>query len=123
MSRNRMIKTTFWEDEKLSTIKRDARLTFIALWNLSDDYGVVKGNSVWLKNRIFPYDLDLNLADFEIWLNELIKIKVICPFCINSEKYYHIKNFLIHQKINRPSTEKRNPIPPDNILKKTQDEF
>ena len=115
MARNRMIKTDFWDDEKLATISRDSRLTFIALWNLSDDYGVVKGNSVWLKNHIFSYDEKLKLAEFETWLNELIDIKVIYTFNSNSEKYYYIKNFLEHQKINRPST-KRNPEPPDNIL-------
>lgn len=115
MARNRMVKPELWEDEKLATIKRDARLTFIALWNLSDDYGVVKGNSLWLKNRIFPYDENLKTSEFELWLNDLIKIEVICPFNKNGEKYYYIKNFLIHQTINRPSA-KRNPEPPDDIL-------
>lgn len=115
MARNRMVKPEFWEDEKLATVKRDSRLIFIALWNLSDDFGVVKGNSLWLKNRIFPYDENLKASEFESWLNELIAIKVICPFNKNSEQYYYIKNFLIHQTINRPSA-RRNPEPPDDIL-------
>ena len=115
MARNRMIKVEFWDDEKLATISRDARLTFIALWNLSDDYGIVKGNSVWLKSRIFPYDEKLKLSEFESWLNELREIKVIYLFNGNHEKYYFIKNFLDHQKINRPSPSK-NPSPPNNIL-------
>ena len=113
-----MIKTEFWDDEKLATIKRDSRLTFIALWNLSDDYGVVKGNHVWLKNKIYPYDENLKLSEFSVWLSELENICIIIPFQSNSEKYYYIKNFLDHQKINRPS-EKRNPEPPDNILEQS----
>lgn len=115
MSRNRMIKPGFWDDEKLATIKRDSRLVFIALWNLADDYGIVKGNSIWLKNRIFPYDEKIKLLEFNTWLDDLIKIKVIYLFIKNDEKFYYIKNFLEHQIINRPS-KKRNPEPPDNIL-------
>jgi len=56
MARIRTIKPEFWDDEKLSLVSRDARLTFIGMWTFSDDYGVVKGASVWLKSKIFPYD-------------------------------------------------------------------
>ena len=115
MSRNRMVKAEFWEDEKIGTVQREARLTFIALWNLSDDYGVVKGNTMWLKNRIFPYDEDLSLSDFKIWLSELEKITAIFPFTNNGEKYFFIKNFLKHQKIDRPTLSKKNPVPPEEI--------
>jgi len=117
-----MIKTDFWEDEKLATIKRDSRLTFIALWNLSDDYGVVKGNPVWLKNRIYPYDEALELSEFKKWLSELEGINVILPFGSNGEQFYHIKHFLTHQRINKPSKQ-RNPSPPENSLKNNAEEF
>ncbi len=119
MARNRMIKVEFWDDEKLATIKRDARLTFIGLWNLSDDYGVVKGNSVWLKNRIYPYDENLKLSEFEIWLDELQRINAIIPFNSNGEQFYYIKNFSNHQVISHPSG-KRNPEPPNNILENSR---
>ena len=115
MARNRMVKPEYWEDEKIASVQRESRLTFIALWNLSDDYGVVKGNSIWLKNRIFPYDEDLSLSDFETWIAELVKISVIYPFNSNGEKYYFIKNFLKHQRIDKPTPSKRNPEPPRDI--------
>jgi hypothetical protein len=115
MARNRIIQKTFWDDEKISEISKPARLVFIALWNLSDDYGVVKGHHVWLKNRIFPYDND-QIDDFHSWMNELIKSKFIISFkANNSERYYFIKNFTNHQFINRPSA-KRNPEPPKDII-------
>lgn len=56
MARSRMIKPEFWDDEKLASISRDARLTFIGLWNHSDDFAVVKGHASWLKNKIFSYN-------------------------------------------------------------------
>lgn len=113
MARLRVIKPEFWDDEKLATISRDARLTFIGIWNHADDYGVVKGHTLWLKNNIYPYD-DIKSQSFQGWLSELESIKVIAPFTVNDEKYYYIKNFLKHQTINRPS-QTRNPNPPDNI--------
>lgn len=115
MARNRIIQKTFWDDEKMSKVSKPARLVFIALWNLSDDYGVVKGRSVWLKSRIFPYDND-DINEFEVWLSELEGQKTIIPFIAgNQENYYFIKKFNTHQTISRPS-EKRNPEPPDDIL-------
>lgn len=115
MARNRIIKPEFWDDEKLCTISRDARLIFIGLLTNSDDYGVVKGHAGWLKSRIFPYDEDLSLNKFKDYLLSLEKINVIYPFTINSEKYYFIKNFLKHQTIDKPS-KNRNPEPPQDIL-------
>ena len=114
MPRNRMIKVDFWDDEKLATISRDARLTYIALWNFSDDYGVVKGHHAWLKNNIYPYDEKLNLDTFKKWLLEIETLKRIIPFSNNGEIFYYIPKFEVHQTINRPSLQ-RNPEPPDNI--------
>jgi hypothetical protein len=112
MARTRTIKPEFWDDEKLSTTSRDARLTFIGIWTNSDDYGVVKGHPAWLKSAIFPYD-DIKLSEFGKWLAELESLCCIVPFFHNGERYYHIKNFLKHQTINRPSQAK-NPSPPDD---------
>ena len=104
-----MVKAEFWDDEKLSTISRDARLTFIGLWTNSDDYGVVKGHHSWLKNKIYPYE-SINVETFQKWLGELEKILCIIPFDAEGEKFYYIRNFDKHQVINRPS-EHRNPEP------------
>ncbi len=117
MSRNRVIKPEFWDDEKICKVKRDARLTFIGLWNNSDDYGVVKGHPGWLKSRIFPYDEDLSLGEFKKWLDDLEDIDVIIPFIAHGESYYFIKHFLVHQKIDKPS-KTRNPEPPKDIENK-----
>jgi hypothetical protein len=84
------------------------------MWTASDDYGVVKGHPVWLKNQIFPYD-DISNNTFAKWIRELETIKSILPFEHNQEKYYFIRTFNNHQKVDRPSL-LRNPEPPDNIL-------
>ncbi|TES88933.1 MAG: hypothetical protein E3J94_07160 [Desulfobacteraceae bacterium] len=114
MARNRMIQKIFWDDEKLSGISKPARLVFIALWNLSDDYGVVKGNPSWLKSRIFPYEKN-SMDEFNGLLREIEDKEFIFSFKSNKEKYFFIKNFQKYQIINRPSKQ-RNPEPPDNLV-------
>lgn len=113
MPRNRMIKTEFWDDEKLSKVSMEARLIFIGLWNFSDDYGVVKGDPRWLKNHVLPYEDSVSPQKFARWLSELENI-FIFGFESACEKYYFIKNFQKHQTINRPS-QTRNPEPPDKF--------
>ena len=120
MPRSRMIKPEFLDDEKLASISRDARLTFIGMWIHSDDYGVVKGHPSWLKNKIFPYE-DIRLSDFQKWLTELESLLCIVPFQIDSEKYFYIRTFTKHQTINRPS-QQRNPEPPLSILDSLRDD-
>jgi hypothetical protein len=115
MPRNRMIKPDFWDDEKLATqTSRDARLVFIALWNFSDDYGVVKGNAMWLKNHVFPYEDSLSIQKFSGWLSELSSGGWIVPFEHAGEQYFFIRTFEKHQTINRPSAQ-RNPQPPEGV--------
>ena len=113
MARSRIVKPEFWDDEKLSTVSRDARLTFIGMRTHSDDYGVVKGHHAWLKHHIFPYD-EIKITEFQKWITELENIGVIMSYAVNGEKYYNIKNFTKHQTINRPSLAK-NPSPPDTL--------
>lgn len=121
MARTRAIKPEFWDDEKLAKLSRDSRLTFIGMWSVSDDYGVCKGNSVYLKNKIFPYD-EIQVKQFEGWLAELENICVIKPFSHHDEKFFHIKNFHKHQKIDHPSRT-RNPKPPHEIREGTRETF
>jgi hypothetical protein len=110
-----MVKPDFWDDEVLAqSTSRDARLTFIGIWNHSDDYGTVKGNTAWLKNKIFPYE-EIKLDTFQKWLTELEKGKWIMPFTVDGAKYYYIRTFTKHQSINRPSAQ-RNPEPPQQLI-------
>lgn len=115
MARCRMIKPVFWDDEKLAKISRDSRLVYVALWNFSDDFGVVKGNPAWLKTHIFPYDEELTLKEFKGWLKELIELERVKPFQHNGEQFFWMPKFLDHQKINRPSLVSRNPPPPEKF--------
>jgi uncharacterized phage protein (TIGR02220 family) len=114
MSRIRTYKPSFWSDEKLATISRDARLLFLGIITHSDDYGVCKGHHLWIKSQVFPYEAikpELILS----WMSELETLRLIIPFDQNGEKYIYIKNFTKHQRVDNPS-KMRNPQVPIEVL-------
>lgn len=102
MSRNRMIKSDFWGDEKIGTLSHIARLLFIGSWNFADDAGICRGNPAFLKSNIFPYD-DITIQDVKNALDECISANLLKAIENNGEIYVKIENFLKHQTINRPS--------------------
>ncbi|WP_198116907.1 hypothetical protein [Massilia rhizosphaerae] len=99
----------------MGNVSRDARLTFIQLWTLADDEGRLRGNSRMLASLLFPYDDGedghalTTAKDVERWLVELEREGCIVRYQIDGAAYMQICNWLIHQKIDKPSKSK---IPP-----------
>lgn len=105
MARIRTIKPEFWDDLKLSKITRDSRLLYIGLWNFSDDLGVIIGDSLWIKSKVFPFD-QIQMQQFEKWIEELVKNGFISQFSHKGEDFYYLPNLTRHQVINRPNYDK-----------------
>ncbi len=122
MARIRTIKPKFWDDYKIGKISRDSRLLYIGLWTFSDDIGVVIGDAIWLKSKIFPYD-QIQVQQFERWLSELAANGFICQFSHKGENFIYLPNFARHQVINRPNVDDLNipKIQLNNILPKLTD--
>lgn len=120
MARNRTIKPKFFDDVKIGRISRDARLLYIGLWVFADDMGVVPGDSVWLKSRVFPYD-QIQVQQFEKWMNELVINGFICLLSYKGERFIYLPTFTRHQVVNRPNYEDLN-IPKD-LLDKEKDKI
>lgn len=105
MARIRTIKPEFPHSESMGQISRDARLLFILLWTLADDSGRLRGNSRMLASLLFPYDDDApSLIDG--WLTELDKQNCVIRYQAHGSTYVQICNWLIHQKIDKPSKSK-----------------
>ena len=100
--RNRVIKAEFWSDEIIGSCSCVAQLLFIGSWNFADDSGVCRANIIYLRNNIFPYS-SLTIKQIEEALLQLKTKKLIALGEYKGEKYLLIKNFLKHQKIDRPS--------------------
>lgn len=105
MARIRTVKPEFPQSESMGNVSRDARLTFVLLWTLADDEGRLRGNSRMLASLLFPYDDDAP-ALIDTWLAELEKEGCIVRYKHESATYIQIHNWLIHQKIDRPSKSK-----------------
>lgn len=102
MARIRTIKPQFYDDIKIGRLSRDARYLYIALWVFADDVGVVNGDTIWLKSKVFPYD-QIQIKQFEGWISELVKHGFIRLLSHNGERFLYLPNFTRHQVINRPN--------------------
>ena len=107
MARIRTIKPEFWDDLKIAKISRDARLLYIGMWNFADDLGVIIGDSLWIKSKVFPFD-QIQIQQFDKWKLELVKSGFISQFSHSGEDFYYLPNLTRHQVINRPNLEKVN---------------
>ena len=123
MARIRTIKPDFFIDDKIGSLSFEARLCFIGLWCLADDYGTINMHPLAIKGQLFPFNPEV---DIEKCLEELEKLELIIRYGPNN-RYIFIKNFLKHQQINRPSKHRQAPPPeefginPDNYETVSED--
>jgi hypothetical protein len=109
MARIRSIKPEFWVSEQIAECSPSARLTFVGLWNFSDDKGVHPAKPKTLKAELYPMD-DFSADDVADWIAELIGAGLVATFESGGEKYWHVTGWEKHQKIDRPSF--KHPAPP-----------
>lgn len=105
MARIRTIKPEFPQSESMGRVSREARLLFIMLWTLADDVGRLRGSSRMLASLLYPYDDDAPKL-IDDWLDELDREGCLIRYTIERDTYIEICNWLIHQKIDKPSKSK-----------------
>jgi len=71
VSRKRTINPEFWTSEQVMALSHSARLTFIGLWNFSDDFGCHPASVLRLKAELFAAD-DCTAEEVQGWIEELI---------------------------------------------------
>lgn len=103
MARIRTIKPSFWTDEKLGSLSRDARFLFLGIISaMCDDAGRARANPRLICSTVFPYDDDISSADIERLLSELAGSKLITVYAVETQRYLQVVKFKDHQKIDRP---------------------
>jgi hypothetical protein len=105
-----MIKPEFWTDDKVVECSTSARLLLIATWCFADDQGSLDRSAKQLKAQAFPHDI----VDVEPLLHELLRVGILIEYESGGKRYLHIKNFLKHQRIDRPSAP-RCPLYDDSL--------
>lgn len=101
MARIRTIKPEFPQSQTIGRLSRDARLLFILLWPLCDDAGRTRGNPRMVASLLFPYDDDAP-RKIDGWLQELSNQGCIVRYEVDNCEYIEIRNWLKHQKIDKP---------------------
>lgn len=96
--RIRSIKPEFWDSQKLGGVSRDARLLFIGLWSLADDFGRFRAHPAKIAGALFAYD---DTADVPAWLEELVRIGVVQLYQHEGQDYGLVVGFAEHQKIDK----------------------
>jgi hypothetical protein len=116
MQRIRTIKPSFWDDEIVGMMSRDARLLFIATWNQADDEGLLRWSPAFIKAMVFKFDDDLDVADVEKLMTELTSAGVVFEYVGGKarQRLAYVVNFRKHQKINRPNAGSLPPPPIDS---------
>ena len=113
MARNRMIKPEFWASETLMRVSRDARLTFIGIWNFCDDYGFCLSSTRSIIGDVYPYDESVSEADLSAWLSELIGVSLLIPVDYKNKKLFFVKGWGEHQTVQHKS--KRAFVEPEDL--------
>lgn len=111
MARIRTIKPEFFTSLTLSRVSRDARLTFIGLWTFCDDEGRGRDEPRLLKAALWPLDDQVTANKVSEHLTELADAKLVQRYAIDGERYFEVRNWKEHQKIDRPR-ESTMPPPP-----------
>lgn len=115
MARIRSVKPEFWDDRKLAKrASRDARLLYIALWNLADEWGRLNGDPQWIKGQVFSYDDDLDSAAIGKLLEELENpaIGAVVPYEADGDPYLFLPKLAKHQRLEPEKVRSRLPEPP-----------
>jgi hypothetical protein len=109
MSRIRSIKPEWLDDELLSAASSEARAMSIALICLADDYGNGRAGRVWLAGRVFP---GKTIETVDIALDELTRIRYVLLYEADGQRYFHVRNWDKHQRVDKPGAEK---VPRPNL--------
>lgn len=110
MARIRTIKPSFWADEGVAELSRDARLLTIGLISFADDEGRFLASTAAISGYCFPHD-DLPAAKVRRWLDEVERVGIVRLYSVNHREYGAFPNWAKHQRINRP-TDSLLPEPP-----------
>lgn len=94
----------------------DARVLSIALVLLADDHGRGRASRVMLAGQVFPGKSLETLADA---LEELRVMRYVVLYEDQGQKYFWIRNWDKHQKVDHPS-KARLPAPPSETTTNTQ---
>ena len=120
MARIRTIKPSFWGDERIAALSRDARLLALGLISSADDHGRFLASPQVILGYVYPHDHDVHPAKIRKWLDEIQNARKRCDKCgiehglielyqPNGLQYGAFPHWKQHQRISHPQP---SAIPP-----------
>lgn len=97
----RTIKRSFFTDERVTSVPREVRLTFLGLLVNADDYGRLRADPRLLKAAIYPLDDDITSHHVASDIASLERIGLVRRYVVRECPYLEIGNFAKHQVMNR----------------------
>ena len=73
----RMLYAQLAENKNFAMMSDKAQKTYIFMVVLADDEGRVKGDSDWLRIKIFPYDQTITKKDMQGYIKEIHQAQLI----------------------------------------------
>lgn len=118
--RIRTIKPEWLEDELLAAASDEARVLSVALLLMADDYGRGRASPAAIAAGAWRYQLEKDdgehtreiLARASRALRELAELRFVTLYEVSGQRYYAIRTWSKHQKVDRPS-KPRIPEPPE----------
>lgn len=111
----RPLSTSFWTDDKVCRLSRDARLTLAGLiTRMADDDGRFLASATAVSGALFPED-ELPPARVKRWLAEIESEGLAMVYKVNGGTYGWLPGWNKHQKPPHP-TKSTLPPPPDEGL-------
>lgn len=102
MARIRTFKPSFWADEDIAELSRDARLLCLGLISFADDEGRFLASTAAISGYVYPHD-DLPATKVRRWLDEVEKAGIVRLYSVNRREYGVFPNWGRHQKISHPA--------------------
>lgn len=118
--RIRTIKPETFTSESLAQCSRDARLAFIALWTICDDYGRHRADARLIKGAVFPFDDDVTPDDVTLWLKELEREGMICRYTDGQREYLHVMSWEKHQRVDNRGQARCPECPGHSVVRESR---
>ena len=118
--RIRTIKPEWLEDELLAGASNEARVLSVGLILMADDYGRGRANIATIASDVWRFAMAQDdgahaaevLAMASRAFRELLAIRFVIDYEVDRQRYFAIRNWNKHQKVDRPS-KPRIPAPPE----------
>jgi hypothetical protein len=116
MARIRTLKPTFWTDDRVVNLSRDARLLLVGMISQADDAGRLPASPVSLIGALYPHDEDVTAAKITRWTNEIDHCGIAKLYRIGKAQYAYFPKWKKHQRIDRPQKSSLPEPPPDALF-------